>query len=516
MADFQFLNSMSVVTYVVVIATSILITRYWINTKRKSEKVAKSGGRPLPGPWGIPVFGNMLSLDQSGPHLPLMKLAKVYGNVFKIQMGSRPVLVLNGLEAIKKALTKQPAVFAGRPDLFTFNVINETNVYGPSIGFSTYSEQWKLHRKLAEASLRHFTAGGQVQVLEKVVESEAQELVRYLKASYEEKNTNLKGMLSLSVSNILLWYLLSKRSSYEDKKLIELLGFADKFSKATGSGNPIDFLPWLRFIMTKHTMKLKEFQKQLGQMLQGIIEEHHAVYEPGSERDIVDHIITTSTEIGEEELKRLGLAGNTLLQTVHDFFGAGYETTSATLEWMLLYMASYPQVQSDVQGEIDKVIGRHRLPTLNDFDNLPLTQSCLLEIQRHASVIPFAIPHSTTKDTVLDEYFVPKDMVVFVNLYSAHFDPEVWDQPEVFNARRFLAQDGTLDKDKEKLVVAFGLGRRKCIGSDLARINLFIYFTTLLHQLNFSCPQGQKVSLDSAFALIRRPLEFNVELVPRS
>eukprot|EP00057_Strongylocentrotus_purpuratus_P003695 XP_003727171.1 PREDICTED: cytochrome P450 1A1-like [Strongylocentrotus purpuratus] len=123
----------------------------------------------------------MLSLDQTGPHLSLMKLAKVYGNVFKIHMGNRPLLVLNGFQAIKEALTKQPAVFAGRPDLFTFKVIDETNVYGPSISFSTYSEQLKLHRKLAETCLRHFSEGGQAQFLEGVAKGEAEELVRHLK-----------------------------------------------------------------------------------------------------------------------------------------------------------------------------------------------------------------------------------------------------------------------------------------------------------------------------------------------
>eukprot|EP00057_Strongylocentrotus_purpuratus_P019752 XP_011674226.1 PREDICTED: cytochrome P450 1B1-like [Strongylocentrotus purpuratus] len=106
-------------------------------------------------------------------------------------------------------------------------------------------------------------------------------------------------------------------------------------------------------------------------------------------------------------------------------------------------------------------------------------------------------------------------MLVFVSLYSAHFDPDVWETPEVFNPRRFLAQDGTLDEEKTKLAIPFSLGPRRCLGSGVARIQLFIYFTTFLHQLNFKCPDGQKASLDPISTFPRRPKVFNVQIDPR-
>ena len=225
--------------------------------------------------------------------------------------------------------------------------------------------------------------------------------------------------------------------------------------------------------------------------------------------------MSTGHNSGEEELKRLELAGKALYDSAFDFFPAGTDTILATLEWIMVYMAKYPQVQSDVQSEIDDVVGRDRLPTLNDRDNLPLTQSCLLEIQRYASAVPFAVPHSTTQDTVLDGYYVPKDMLVFVNLYSAHYDPEVWHQPDIFNPRRFLAHDGTLDEEKTKLAIPFSLGPRRCPGRNVARIKMFMYFATFLHQLNFSCPDGQKVSLEASSQFPRRPQEFKVQIDPR-
>jgi cytochrome P450 len=48
-----------------------------------------------------------------------------------------------------------------------------------------------------------------------------------------------------------------------------------------------------------------------------------------------------------------------------DLFLAGAETTSSTLQWAMLYMIAFPEIQKKVQQEIDSAIGL-RLPTLDD------------------------------------------------------------------------------------------------------------------------------------------------------
>jgi cytochrome P450 len=47
-------------------------------------------------------------------------------------------------------------------------------------------------------------------------------------------------------------------------------------------------------------------------------------------------------------------------------FLAGAETTSTTLQWAMLYMLAFPEVQRKVQAEIDAVIGSNRTPSLDD------------------------------------------------------------------------------------------------------------------------------------------------------
>ena len=69
-----------------------------------------------------------------------------------------------------------------------------------------------------------------------------------------------------------------------------------------------------------------------------------------------------------------------LQRGIADLFVAGSETTNTTLKWCFLYMMAYPEVQSRVQDELDHVIGRDRLPRLDDRKDLPYTSAVLMEV----------------------------------------------------------------------------------------------------------------------------------------
>jgi cytochrome P450 len=51
-------------------------------------------------------------------------------------------------------------------------------------------------------------------------------------------------------------------------------------------------------------------------------------------------------------------------------------------------MAMYPDVQKKAQAEIDAVIGRDRLPDLDDLNSLPFVSAIVKETLRWQPVIP--------------------------------------------------------------------------------------------------------------------------------
>lgn len=85
------------------------------------------------------------------------------------------------------------------------------------------------------------------------------------------------------------------------------------------------------------------------------------------------------------------------MQVIGDLFSAGMETIKTTLLWINVFMLRNPQVMRKVQEELDLVVGRSRLPRIEDLPFLPYTESTILEAMRRSSIVPLATTHSPTR-----------------------------------------------------------------------------------------------------------------------
>ena len=47
------------------------------------------------------------------------------------------------------------------------------------------------------------------------------------------------------------------------------------------------------------------------------------------------------------------------------------DTHAEFLDWWMAAMIAYPETQKKAQQELDEVVGRERLPSFNDYNNLP-------------------------------------------------------------------------------------------------------------------------------------------------
>jgi len=54
------------------------------------------------------------------------------------------------------------------------------------------------------------------------------------------------------------------------------------------------------------------------------------------------------------------------LFTLRDLIAAGMDTTATFIRWAIAVLTNHVSIQERLQAEIDSVIGRERLPTLND------------------------------------------------------------------------------------------------------------------------------------------------------
>lgn len=172
-------------------------------------------------------------------------------------------------------------------------------------------------------------------------------------------------------------------------------------------------------------------------------------------------------------------------------------------------------MQSKLQEEIDKVVGRGRLPCAEDQPHLPYVMAFLYESMRFSSFVPVTIPHSTTVDTTLMGYHIRKNTVVFINQWSVNHDPVKWTTPEDFDPTRFLDENGSLNKDLTSSVMIFSMGKRRCIGEELSKVQLFLFISILVHQCHFTANPQEDSPVDFTYGLTIKPKPFTVNVVLR-
>ena len=86
-----------------------------------------------------------------------------------------------------------------------------------------------------------------------------------------------------------------------------------------------------------------------------------------------------------------------LQQILGDLYSAGMETVKTTLEWAVVLMLHHPEAAAAVREELDQVVGRTRMPCMEDMPFLPVTEATILEVLRRTSIVPLGTTHATTK-----------------------------------------------------------------------------------------------------------------------
>ncbi|KFV18466.1 Cytochrome P450 2J6, partial [Tauraco erythrolophus] len=459
-----------------------------------------------PGPTPYPFFGNLLQMNFHIHHDILKKMAKMYGNVFTLWVSNIPIVVLQGFQAVKGGLTVHAEDVAGRP---TSNIIHILN-HGNGIMFSN-GHLWKQQRRFGLAVMRKMGVGKKDQ--ERQLQEEACHLVEYLKKT-NGKPLDPSMPVMRAVANVICSVIFGHRFSEDDENFLHLIQSADNIGAFI---NSISFFicetfPWFAHHFLASFKQFASNIKFLNTLFTKELESRKEKGKPDENQDFIDYYL-------DEIDKTKGDSHATydeenLIQSVFDLFLAGTETTATTLRWALLYMVVYPDIQEKVQKELDAVLGCSHLICYEDRKKLPYTNAVIHEIQRYSNIVLVALPRQTVKDTELLGFPIPKNTIILSNIDSVLSDPGKWETPDQFNPGHFLDKDGNFVN--REAFLPFSIGHRVCMGELLARMELFIVFSTLLQAFTFTLPEGVKeVNTKLVFGSTMKPPPYQLCAIPR-
>ena len=122
--------------------------------------------------------------------------------------------------------------------------------------------------------------------------------------------------------------------------------------------------------------------------------------------------------------------------------------------------------------------------------SMPYTEAFIAELLRHACVTPYGMPRLASEDFEIHGYFIRKGTSIYPSIYTLHYDPKVFPEPEKFQPERFLSPDGNCFL-KNDSVISFSVGRRACPAEAFARDQLFLFITSFVQNFNIVGESGK-------------------------
>ena len=488
----SYIDSTTLIVFVVTLSLYVVLTR-------RDKRVP-------PGPALVPILGNILSLASKDSLKNLALLRRRYGDVYALYIGKELTVFLNGFDVINEALLKKGSIFVKRPDSPSARAIN----HYPGI-VAANDKLWKEQRTFTLRALQQLCFKNRSQNIETVIVAEATKLLDKIEST--NGPVDPKHYLAISFANVISNVLMSRSFDLDDSEFIDFLNKC-----ANNSRN----LPRLITLINcfPFLTKLPGDVLDLGSVFAGIfawfeIFKKYTVDRKweNAEIDFVDLYMQSVYE-NEANGKSKTITEKQLKVTTFDLIIAGSDTSATTVRWLLLYILQDSKLEAKLHSEIDEVIGRSRAPSLEDRSKMPYTEATIMEALRIANVAPLAVPHSVTDDVVFKGFLIPKDTTIIANLNSIMMDPNIWTDPSKFNPERFLAQDGkTLSIPEE--FIPFSLGPRSCVGETLAKMEMFLFVSSLLQHFKLDFVGSTPPPVKGNLGVTYNPDPYEIRFIKR-
>ncbi|KAI1366310.1 cytochrome P450 [Xylaria arbuscula] len=492
------------------LSTMVLVTAlfvlYGTSTARGSNKLVPKG------PIGIPILGSFPFLTHY-PELTLDKWAKRFGNIYSIWLGNQLFVIISSPEIAKDLMITNGAVFSSRKEMF---LKSQTIFAGRGITATPYNDRWRKHRRIAT----HWLHPKAVDKYTPVLDREATDMIRLLLIDGQRGSALINPQPyagRCSLNNMLTIVFGTRTTSVDDPLVRKALRLSREFMNCTGPvSNLIDFSSLLQKLPTPLHKRGQKLHEDLVDTYGGMIFDIDRQMHLG--RDVPASLAKTMLSIrDEEELDDLDMA---ILASA--FMIGGVETTASIMQWFLALAPSHVGMQERAHEELDRVVGRDRLPDVDDEPNLPYCHAIIKEIERTHNPFWLGTPHVASQDFMYNGQFIPQGTVCVLNTWTMHHDPERYPEPMRFEPNRFFhdrltsTQSSNLADPMQRDHWMFGAGRRICPGMWVAEREIWLTVSRMLWAFDMEASPDHPIDLKEYDGLSgRSPVPFKVYLKPR-
>ncbi|KAJ4814402.1 cytochrome P450 family 71 polypeptide [Rhynchospora pubera] len=436
-----------------------------------------------PGPWPLPIIGNLHCLIGSLPHRALRDLSQQYGPLLLLQLGETPTIIASSIEASREILTTHDVNFASRPISPTVHILSGG---GKGIAFSSYGEYWRHVRKICVVEL---LSNKRVQSFRPIREEEVNNLVRNIYTSASSGQfINLHEVLTMLANDITVKTVVGSKCKDPDVFLKEL----DNIVEIATGFSLVDLYPssWLLRLISKRLDDAKRCHKKVCQFFDGIIRQQR---ERKSTRGdgVSEDFLSVLLRIHDEDNEKIPIDINDVKAIITDMVAGGIETTSRTLEWAMTELIRNYRVMRKAQTEVRELLKGCATVSESDLVRLNYLHLVIKETLRLHPPLPLLVPRQCSETCRIIGYDIPKGATVIVNMWAIGRDPQYWEDPEEFKPERFATSNVDF-RGTDFQFLPFGSGRRMCPGMSFGLASLELALAALLYHFDWKLPGNVK------------------------
>ncbi|KAF8626110.1 hypothetical protein AX17_006606 [Amanita inopinata Kibby_2008] len=551
------------VHYIVAAALVALLAFIPLITYRRSREQI---GLP-PGPSPRFLSGNTHQVPPFEPWKAYTNWSQIYGSpLIHLRISNKPTIVINTVRAVIDLLDGRSSIYSDRPQSLSSSSSSAPSPQSPDsfasllflpfawlyrrlfspwapralLGdrpsiFSTsfLHPRFKKYRKLLQTSMNPRA----VKKYRSLMEHERQILLKGLSQSPEDFFHHVRRNAGAIILNVAYGWQVTSNGDYFVRLMEEAFFIHNSMNKP--SGWLVEFFPILRFLPS--WFPGNNFKRKAALFKGRMWAIDNVPHRWAKDRIESGNYIESFTSqhlqpedrhaVDEEEEDVIKWAAGAL------YFG-GADTTVASVLSFILLMTLYPEVQKQAQDEIDRVVGRDRLPTIEDQEDLVYVGALIKEVLRFVPVAPLGLPHRAIEEDTYLGYRIPRGATVIANIWAVVHDEDVYENPYSFDPSRFLPSNtesptrhhandqhtpshnlSRPQMDPRKVV--FGYGRRVCPGAHFAELSVYLSITGILSQFNMSKKldeNGEEIVPPFEFTtgITSHPKRFPCCITPRS
>ncbi len=462
----------------------------------------------LPGPSGIPIFGNALQIKTERIHLQLEKWCQEFGPFFKLKLGKRQIIVVGDHSVVATMLRDRPDGFRRTTRL------NEiwAEMGLPNGVFGASGDVWKAQRRMVMAAFDPAHVRHYFPALQRVSERLAG---RWHKAAQTSKDIDLQlDLMRFTVDTIAgLAFGADVNTLESDQDVIQQ--HLDKIFPAVFGRIFAPFPIW-RYRKSSADKALAISVTAINSAIEGFIADaRQRLKADPALRDNPSNLLEAMLVAADEPASGIDdrqVAGNVLTMLL-----AGEDTTANTIAWMIHLLWRNPQTLARAVAEVREVCGDARHPTLEQMARLDYIEACAHETMRLKPVAP-QLPLQALRDTSLGDVQVKTGQVVFGLMRRDSVSETHVPNASVFDPDRWLVSGSAsaAAQSAKRVSMPFGAGPRICPGRYLALLEMKMAMATLLGRFDIKAidtPDGNEAAERLSFTMT--PVGLTMRVIER-